>query len=245
MAIIKSEKIVIASNNIKPELIESGVVYNAVRWLIRNFEFEKALKNKAWIEASNAFDKFPLINKWEVSKEECFKLIPEIAMDFIKIRDDIKELQDELANIAFSQDVFDALELTDKVCITLQAHKACKALKINKKWVDVDMKKVVEAYYNKGGLSETKKALLPIFNNLVGKEGSLFNAVKVRKSTFTDSDIRHYLGMFTKGSATDKNNLSIWNTPTGKDFQLSVLTDFLAVVIDGKGVEVVKTPESK
>lgn len=253
---LKSENIVIRVSNQKPETMDK--ISNFVHYLCWSNEHEKLSgafsKMRAMIEST-----FPTENVNTI--EDVSKLILVDGLDVQKFIDTRKELVSVKAILTSLNEkgcnkiTFSDLNNTDKIFLTLQAHTAVKAIKLDKSILakedgtNYDFSPLIEKWVKSGqGLSNIKKSLSKVFSNIVGEEGDLFYPVKVKGGDIPETDIRQFFGAFTGNagrSGKDKKGVYTWVTDYSEKRVLNALTDLFAVIFESGNCETIKPEETK
>lgn len=263
-----SSKIVVKACNIKPE--KASEVYNFTRFLVYRKvaeNAENAMKNEIKI-----IEKTLINANWKtVSKDELLKIKEFDAISFLSKRDvweDARNELNKLEKLSVNDESYNAIQKTDKVFLTLQAHTAISSINLESYILDSDKKddsgkpvkydfsNIIESFYKQGKMGEIKQNLINIFRQIVSFEGSLFYGVKLRKSNFTDKDIREFLASFggkAKRTSTVKGSNKIygnyeWIENYNEKAVLTALTTLFAVVTERtgeNGVEVIKPEPEK
>lgn len=252
---LKSENIVIRVSNQKPETMDK--ISNFVHYLCWSNEHEKLSgafsKMRAMIEST-----FPTEDVNTI--EDVSKLILVDGLDVQKFIDTRKELVSVKAILTSLNEkgcnkiTFSDLNNTDKIFLTLQAHTAVKAIKLDKSILkedgtNYDFSPLIEKWVKSGqGLSNIKKSLSKVFSNIVGEEGDLFYPVKVKGGDIPETDIRQFFGAFTGNagrSGKDKKGVYTWVTDYSEKRVLNALTDLFAVIFESGNCETIKPEETK
>lgn len=253
---LKSENIVIRVSNQKPETMDK--ISNFVHYLCWSSEHEKLSgafsKMRAMIEST-----FPTEDGNTI--EDVSKLILVDGLDVQKFIDTRKELVSVKAILTslnekgYNKITFSDLNNTDKIFLTLQAHTAVKAIKLDKSILakkdgtNYDFSPLIEKWVKSGqGLSNIKKSLSKVFSNIVGEEGDLFYPVKVKGGDIPETDIRQFFGAFTGNagrSGKDKKGVYTWVTDYSEKRVLNALTDLFAVIFESGNCETIKPEETK
>ena len=253
---LSAEKIIISTKNHKVESFDSICAF--VRFLVRHSEYEKLTKStgdfatlrKKIEDAHTSVD--VLTCEEDVIKSS---LTPAEGEIFLALRQEVLDLKDAIQETGKSLEDFNTLSDTDKVFITLQAHTAMKSIKLDKSILDeIDLSKPIGKYFSSGSLKGIKDIFRTIFAKVVGKEGQLFYGVKLKKSDFSDGDLRNCLAYFrgnaartasSKGGTKAYGEYDWIRKDESKDAQAMALTNLFAVVLDrNKDYEVIK-PETK
>jgi hypothetical protein len=253
---LKSENIVIRVSNQKPETMDK--ISNFVHYLCWSNEHEKLSgafsKMGAMIEST-----FPTEDVNTI--EDVSKLILVDGLDVQKFIDTRKELVSVKAILTSLNEkgcnkiTFSDLNNTDKIFLTLQAHTAVKAIKLDKSILvkddgtNYDFSPLISKWVESGqGLSNIKKSLSKIFSSIVGNDGELFYSVKVKGGDIPDSDVRQFFGAFTGNagrSGKDKKGVYTWVTDYSEKRVLNALTDLFAVIFESGNCETIKPEETK
>lgn len=156
----------------------------------------------------------------------------------------IKDIETELAGLSVNLENYNALTDTDKVMLTLEAHKLVKGITIDKAVVaGLDFERAITSFYAKGSIKLAKEYLRPAFNKAVGNTGTLFTGLILKKSDFTDKDIRAFMSCFVNGAKRptkkDKDGNVIyglydWAFKTDEKAVLKALSDLFAVVTESR-----------
>lgn len=253
---LKSENIVIRVSNQKPETMDK--ISNFVHYLCWSNELEALSstfsKMRSLIECT-----FPTENVDEIT--DLSKLILVDGLDvqkFLDTRDQLKNVKAILVNldsVGANKVTYNDLNSTDKIFLTLQAHTAVKAIKLDKSILakedgtNYDFSPLIEKWVKSGqGLSNIKKSLSKVFSNIVGEEGNLFYPVKVKGGDIPETDIRQFFGAFTGNagrSGKDKKGVYTWVTDYSEKRVLNALTDLFAVIFESGNCETIKPEETK
>lgn len=253
---LKSENIVIRVSNQKPETMDK--ISNFVHYLCWSSEHEKlsgALsKMRAMIEST-----FPTEDVNTI--EDVSKLILVDGLNVQKFIDtrkefvSVKAILTSLNEKGYNKTTFSDLNNTDKIFLTLQAHTAVKAIKLDKSILakedgtNYDFSPLIEKWVKSGqGLSNIKKSLSKMFSNIVGEEGDLFYPVKVKGGDIPETDVRQFFGAFTGNagrSGEDKKGVYTWVTDYSEKRVLNALTDLFAVIFESGNCETIKPEETK
>lgn len=253
---LKSENIVIRVSNQKPETMDK--ISNFVHYLCWSNELEALSstfsKMRSLIECT-----FPTENVDEIN--DLSKLILVDGLDvqkFLDTKDQLKNVKAILANldsVGANNVTYNDLNSTDKIFLTLQAHTAVKAIKLDKSILakedgtNYDFSPLIEKWVKSGqGLSNIKKSLSKVFSNIVGEEGDLFYPVKVKGGDIPETDIRQFFGAFTGNagrSGKDKKGVYTWVTDYSEKRVLNALTDLFAVIFESGNCETIKPEETK
>ena len=258
---LKTEKFYSKTNALKDTNFDFA---GYVRTLVRNTELARMQDKKSFKDGKKALEDAHV----DIDVMTCdVKIINEVlgvdAGQFIKDREEIIALKEEIASLPITIDKVTALCPTDRVHITLMAHAIYKSVQLDIDIFDtekggVDISKAVQAYYSKGSMKDLKDALRPVFNKLIGSEGDYFYGIKTKKSDFTDKDLRNFLAPFG-GSAKRQQTKSKKDgveTIIFKDFnytdksgnkkvQISAFTTLCAIVLDNASKHEVIKPEEK
>lgn len=251
---LKSNAIVISTKNHKPEKFD--VICNFVRFTVRNFEYEKVY-NQIKETRDTLENEHEGINALTCDESKIREFITDAvkAQEFIDLRNELNSIIKERDSFGVTLDQYNSLSATDKVFITLQAHTALTAIKLDKDIVkDIDLEKPIAKYFASGSLKGIKDIFKSIFTNVVGQEGELFYSVKLKKSDFSDEDLRNCLAYFrgtAKRGKVKKDGGEIytdytWDKKDGKvNAQTMALTNLFAVVLDcSKDYEIIKPEET-
>ena len=223
---LSSERIVISTKNHKVESFDSICAF--VRFLVRHSEYEKITKTSG---------------------------------DFATLKKKIEDAHTSTDVLTCEEDVIKSsltpaeAEIFLTLFITLQAHTAMKSIKLDKSILnEIDLSKPIGKYFSSGSLKGIKDIFRTIFAKVVGSEGSLFYGVKLRKSDFSDEDLRSCLSYFrgnaartvsSKGGTKAYGEYDWIRKDESKDAQAMALTNLFAVVLDrNKDYEVIK-PDAK
>ena len=259
---LKSEKFYCKTNSLKDKNFDFG---GHVRTSVRNKELSVLQDKKTYKDSKKALeDAHADIDILTCDESIINTVLKNDAGQFIKDRNEVVALKEEIASLPITIDQVTALCPTDRVHITLMAHAIYKNVQLDADIFDtekggVDISKAVQAYYSKGSIKDLKDALRPVFNKLIGSEGDYFYGIKTKKSDFTDKDLRNFLAPFG-GSAKREQTKSKKDgveTITFKDFnytdksgnkkvQIAAFTTLCAVVLDNASKhEVIKPEEEK
>lgn len=253
---LKSENIVVRVSNQKPETMDK--ISNFVHYLCWSNELEALSstfsKMRSLIECT-----FPAENVDEIN--DLSKLILVDGLDvqkFLDTRDQLKSVKSILAkldSVGANKVTYNDLNSTDKIFLVLQAHTAVKSIKLDKSILvkddgtNYDFSPLISKWVESGqGLSNIKKSLSKIFSNIVGKDGELFYAVKVKGGDIPDSDVRQFFGVFTGNagrSGKDKKGQYTWVKDYSEKKVLTALTDLFAVVFESGNCQIVKPEKSE
>lgn len=255
---LKSERIFVKSNCVKPET--SINVLDFVTSLIRNTELRKILDNKDYKNGKDLLEKsIASADVLTLENTEIQKVLGNDAGEFIKKRDEVVALKKELETcVPFDQ--ITSLPATDKTHIYLIAHTCYKQVRLDALDLfdtekgGVDISKSIISYYKSGKLKDIKEQLRPVFNKLMGTEGEYFYAFKPKRSDFSDEDLRHFMAYFGNKANSPKIKKKVdgkeiidygefdWvNSSENKKVQIEAFTNLMAVVMScAKKHEVVK-----
>lgn len=253
---LKSSAIVIGCKNHKSEKFD--VICNFTRLVVRDFEYSRITGKKDYIRLKALVeDDHEGINALECPEETIREYIPNAveAQLFLDMRKEVNDLKEEISSFGVTLDQYNALSDIDKIFITLQAHTAMPAIKLDTSILEnIDLKPIIGDYFKKGSLKGIKNKLQGIFTKCVGSEGELFYGVKLRKSDFNDEDVRTCLSYFrgtAKRSVDKKDGNEIygsydWVCKDGNtNAQAMAITNLFSVVLDReKDYEVIKPEES-
>lgn len=191
---IKTEKIVTRSLARKPEVSFDMTGY--VKSLIRNTELRIEKNKKTYKDGLEKLEKaHPEKSVWDYTDEELRSALEDDYADFIKILLEVKALQAEVDG-GIPMDDITSLSQTDKTHVYLMARACYKNIRLEDCIKSEDVSSTILKYYSTGSLSELKKVLVPCFNNLIGGSGEYFYGIKIRKSSFSDEDLRNFLAPF-------------------------------------------------
>ena len=255
---LSNEKIFVRGNNLKAE---AGVVLEYVRTYIRENEFLSLQKNKVWKDGVTFFQEecvnLDIKDKanadiTSLTKEEIMAYYPEKGPDFLKKLEEYKDLSKEVDSLKYELLDFNALSRLDRTFIILQARKAYKPARIDKSILkDFDFQPLIKSYYTKGSISKMKDQVKQLFRKAVELDnGELFYPVKLKKSNFTEKQIRCFCSSFCRGgnmpvSKTKDGKKSYgrfdYKVDTSNEAVLTAATELFAVVLDSKNeYEVIK-----
>lgn len=251
---LKSNLIVISCKNHKPEKFD--LISKFVRFAVRQTEYEKNVNSSDYKDLREKFETACADVDVLTCEESLIneKLTPVDAEKLIAYRNEIISLKTEIATIGVTLDEYNALGSTDKVFITLQAHTAMKSIKLSTDILEkIDIATPVKKFYSQGTLKGIKDILRTLFSKVVGEEGELFYGVKLKKSDFSDENIRNCLAYFrgdAKRSVSKKDGGEIvgaydWTKKEDSvQAQIMAITNLFAVTLDkSNDYEVVK-PEA-
>lgn len=259
---LKSEKFYSKTNALKDTTFDFA---GYVRTLVRHTELSRMQDKKSFKDGKKALeDLHANIDVMTCEKSIINEALGVDAGQFIKDREEIIALKEEIASLPITIDQVTALCPTDRVHITLMAHAIYKNVQLDADIFDtekggVDISKAIHAYYSKGSIKDLKDALRPIFNKLIGSEGDHFYGIKPKKSDFTEKDLRNFLATFGGSAKREqvKSKKDGVETITFKDFnytdksgnkkvQIAAFTTLCAVVLDNASKhEVIKSEEKK
>lgn len=258
---LKSEKFYSKTNALKDTNFDFA---GYVRTLVRTTELSRMQDKKSFKDGKKAIeDAHAHIDVLTCEESIINTVLGVDAGQFIKDRNEVVALKEEVASLPISIEHVTALCPTDKVHITLMAHAIYKNVQLDADIFDtekggVDISKAVQAYYNKGSIKDLKDALRPVFNKLIGSEGDYFYGIKTKKSDFTEKDLRNFLASFGGSAKREqvKSKKDGVETITFKDFnytdksgnkkvQISAFTTLCAVVLDNASKHDVIKPEEE
>lgn len=252
---LNTSAIIISTKNHKSESFDT--ICNYVRFIVRNAEYEKLIGKNEYkslrkkVEDAHA-DADPLTCEEDFIRDS---LTPAESEIFLTMRKEINDLKEEMTSTGKTLEDFNALTDTDRTFIILQAHTAMKSVKLDDAILEnINMGPVISKFFASGSLKGIKDMFRSIFAKVVGSEGSLFYGVKLRKSDFSDEDLRSCLSYFRGNAARSVSNKGGTKTygeyewvkkDESKSAQAMALTNLFAVVLDrSKDYEVIK-PEKK
>lgn len=247
---LNSEKIIVSTKAHKVEKFDT--IVNYVRFLVRHTELEKITSNKDFTSARSKIENtLPDTDALTVPEEKVREILTDDAVDFLAKREELLALKEELAKIPVGLSDFNALGTTDRTFIILQAHTAMKSIKLDETVFEgIDLESPIQKFYSSGTMKGVKDMLRSIFSKIVGTEGELFYGVKLRKSDFSDLDVRNFLAYFggkAQRTTTKKDGITVggaykWVDKSGdKASQSMSTTNLFAVVLDSeKDYEVLK-----
>jgi hypothetical protein len=267
MSIIKSENFCVSCKGIKENA--SIDVYAISRALVRRAELAKKQNNKVWkdgIETLN--NSYPESDYIDLEKEKVNLALAEDAPKWLELRDDILSIKKDLETLP-DEDVYTSLCETDKAHVIIQAHSVSSLVNFPRSYFlpdeneekTVDLEKALAIYFNNGKLADMKSVLRPIFKKLFSTESENFWAIDVKKSNFSEPDLRKFASVFvntdgrramvSEKGADGKNN----KKPVGQynwvtrfndvDLQARAFTTLCAVVLDDvKKIQILK-PENQ
>ena len=253
---LSSERIVISTKNHKVESFDSICAF--VRFLVRHSEYEKITKTSGdFATLKKKIEDAHTSTDVLTCEEDVIKssLTPAEAEIFLTLREEVLYLKDAIQETGKTLEDFNSLSDTDRVFITLQAHTAMKSIKLDKSILnEIDLSKPIGKYFSSGSLKGIKDIFRTIFAKVVGQEGQLFYGVKLKKSDFSDGDLRNCLAYFrgnaartasSKGGTKAYGEYDWIRKDESKDAQAMALTNLFAVILDrNKDYEVIK-PETK
>lgn len=181
-----------------------------VRAIIRKSELAKILSKKSFKDAQeellNAhFD----IDVMSCSNEIIYQVLTSNAEKYIKDREQVLLLNQEILNLSPSEKEINSLCTTDKTHLYLIAHQISAAIILDDdffKHIDfqVPFKQLYDKYYDKSyPLSHLKKDMRTYLYKLMGSEGELFYGIKVKNSDISTKDIMTF--MFAIENEKNKN----------------------------------------
>lgn len=255
---LNNEKIFVRGNNIKAE---SGIILEYVRTYVRENEFLSLKNSKVWKDGV-AFFQEECVNLdvkdkanadiTSLTKEDVMAYYPEKGPDFLKKLEEYKDLSKEVESLKYRLSDFNALSRLDRTFIVLQARKAYKPARIDKSILkDFDFSPLIDSYYNKGSISKMKDQVKQLFRKAVELDsGELFYPVKLKKSNFTEKQIRCFCSSFCRGGNMPVNKTKDgkksygrfdYKVDTSSEAVLTAATELFAVVLDSKNeYEVIK-----
>lgn len=255
---LNQEKIFVRGNNIKAE---TGVVLDYVRTYIRENEFLSLKSSKIWKDGVQFFQEncanLDVKDKANadiisLTKEDIMQYYPEKAPEFLKKLEEYKDLSKEVESLKYRLKDFNALSRLDRTFIVLQARKAYKPARIDKSILkDFDFQPLIESFYNKGSISKMKDQVKQLFRKAVELDtGDLFYPVKLKKSNFTEKQIRCFCSSFCRGGNMPVNKTKDgkktygrfdYKVDTSSEAVLTAATELFAVVLDSKNeYEIIK-----
>ena len=263
---LKSEVFTFKTVALNVELAKKDnfLVMDAVKTVVRHAELAKA--EKSFKDLRTKFEgACPGTNVFDADTATIVKKMGVDAGDFIKRRDAVKDLKDEIKNCMPLENVT-ALPLTDRVHINLLAHQVYKAIQIDafmpEFLTDERAKKIaesIETFYKKGsGLKQFKEYLRPliveIFNN---NDCKYFYPVTCKRSFIDEWLLNNFVASFggNAGRKTKTVTDNIGNKSTvyedynyilntTKAQQLASITDLCSVVISNEKYHEVIKPET-
>lgn len=258
---LKTEKFYSKTNALKDTTFDFS---GHVRTLVRHTELLRIQDKKSFKDGKKALeDAHANIDVMTCEKSIINETLGNDAGQFIKDREEIITLKDEIASLPITIEQVTSLCPTDRVHIALMAHAIYKNVQLDADIFDtekggVDISKAVQSYYNKGSMKDLKDALRPVFNKLIGSEGDYFYGIKTKKSDFTEKDLRNFLASFGGSAKREqvKSKKDGVEVVTFKDFnytdksgnkkvQISAFTTLCAVVLDNASKHDVIKPEEK
>lgn len=250
---LKAENIIIRTINHKPEQFDK--ICGFVRFLAWDAEYTNTKRTYSKM-TSMISEKFPFANLAEIDVKELILVDGLEVQKFIETRKRMRELDgilDELAKQGFTKISYDALNSTDKVFLTLQAHTSVKGIQIDESVLTksngekLDFEPLINKWIANGQkFADIRKALSAVFSKMVNSEGDLFYPIKIKKGDLPESDVRHFLGAFLgKTGRSDKGKGRYqYLTDISDKKVLSAVTDLYAVILESDCIEVIK-PESQ
>lgn len=253
----KTENFYIQSNAMKNPDFEALPL---VKSIVRNKELSVLLDKKAFKDGKKAIED---AHAEEVDVFTCDESIIQHALGndagaFIKLRDEAVNLRAEI-NTLPGLDEVTSLCPTDRVHLTLMAHAIYKNVVLdNDIFEGVDLQKPIQGYYRNGSFKQLKDTLRVVFNRLCGTEGDNFYAIKIKRSDFTEKDLRNFLATFGGSAKRDKEkkkvngqevvtfkNYDYTDKSGNKKLQISAFTTLCAVVLDNASKHDVIKPEAE
>lgn len=239
----KSTEITCRFNNLlNPEQIEKAT--NLVAFKIRTSELETLTGDKdyrSYLELLSS--SYPGVESYTDAQ---IKAVTTTDFDLFKAHEKlISDLKEQLEKIPVSLEDFNSLTGTDKSIILLECHKNYKGIGIE---VDGDWNKAITAFFNSGSLSKVKDLFRSAFNVAVGKPGELFAGYKIRKSDFSDADIRKAVSLACGGAGRTKKKVTDpktkekieklgnydWRIKTDAKTVSRIASELFAVVIESR-----------
>ena len=229
---------------------------NFVLWKIRSAELE-TLKNDKDFRGYMALleSTYPTTNSYT---DEQIKAVTTADYELFKAHSKlIEDAQSAVDAIPVKLEDFNALHPTDKAFILIEAHKNMKSIAIE---IDGDFQKPVNNYLNAGKMADVKNLFRSAFNVAVGKPGELFAGYKLKKSDFSDSDIRKAVSQFVKGAGRPETTVKDpktgekikkvgsydWKINTDKKTASRIASDLFGVIIESRADQIEKVyPEGK
>lgn len=253
---LNTEKIYVAIRNGK----ETTTDYlSMVTCIIRNAELSRIVNRKSWKDAVELLNTAHLNCDYMTLEDTDVNIALGLdASDFLKARAEVLSIKSELATLPVTIDVINAMSLTDRVNLTLQARMSYKFISLldlcpdvfNTEKGGIDVAPIIRAYYANGKCQDAKNCIVPTFNKLLGHDSDLFKALKLRKSGIPNDAIRNFMATFGgvaqrvksgKGENVKISTFHYIDKSTDKAKQFSALTTLLAVLVDNATLsEIVK-----
>lgn len=260
---LKSDKFFVKSDSLKVETNFS--MMDHVVSLIRNAELNKALSKKSFKDGKKILEKsFVGVDPMEIDDSRIYTALKTDGGQWIKDRQEILDLQAEV-NDCIPLDQVTTLSPVDRVHVTLMAHAIYKNVTLDKDLFDpdkggVEIGNLIRKYYTNGSIKDVKTTLTAVFNKLLGVEGDYFYPVKIRKSSFSDADLRNFFapfgGMASRETIKRKDdkgkevktfgNFDYIDKSENIDLQVKAFTTLCAVVLDCENKhEVIRPAQSE
>lgn len=264
---LKAELFTIASDSCKSFDYDGFTLLDIVKTVVRTNELKSITDNKTFINNKKAIeDAHANINPMTCDESIVLEVLKDDAGDFIKKRKEVIALQEELATLP-GIDKFTALPQNDRVQILLKAHTISGKITLdtvddtlfNTEKGGIDLSAFVANYYKSGKIdTSTKNALVAIFHKLVGEETEHFYPVKVRKSSFTGEEIRHFFAAFGGSAKREKmtkkvdgkdvvsyNPFNYVDKSKNEKVMYRAFTDLCAIILDNNGRHEVVKPDTE
>ena len=265
---LKAELFTITSDSCKSFDYDGFTLLDIVKTVVRTNELNSIIDKKSFKDSKNAIESAHAnIDPMTCEESIIRDVLKDDADQFIKDRKDVVALKEELVTLP-GIDKFTSLPMNDRVHILLKAHTISR--KITLATIDnslfdtekggIDLSKFIHDYYKSGKIdTSVKNALVAVFHKLLGEETEHFYSVKVRKSSFSGEESRHFLAAFGGDAKREKvtkkvdgkdvvsfNPFNYKDKSGNEKVMYRAFTDLCAVILDNNSRhEVVKHEPDK
>lgn len=264
---LKAELFTITSDSCKSFDYDGFTLLDIVKTVVRTNELKSITDNKTFVNNKKAIeDAHANIDSMTCDENIVIEILKDDAGEFIKKRKEVIALQKELATLP-GIDKFTALPINDRVQILLKAHTISRKITLatidntifNTEKGGIDLTKFVSDYYKSGKVdTSVKNAMVSVFHKLVGEETEHFYPVKVRKSSFSGEEIRHFFAAFGGDAKREKvskkvdgkdvtsyNPFNYVDKSKNEKVMYRAFTDLCAIILDNNGRHDVVKPEEE
>jgi len=232
---------------------------NLVTFKVRSEELAKLMNDsdyKSYLEI--LADSYPTVSDGSYTDEQKKAVCTTDYDLFIAHEKLIADLKEQVEKIPVTLADFNALAPTDKAMVLIECHKNMKSISVE---ITGDFSKAVNAFFNSGKLADVKNLFRAGFNSAVGEPGELFAGYKIKKSDFSDADIRKAVSLACAGAKRKSKKITDpktgekvevlqkyeWDIRTDSKTVNRIASELFGVVIESRAdtLEQVKPAEKK
>lgn len=180
---------------------ESEALFKCANSLIYNTKISRIQKKQSFVEGKKILeDAYIEIDFLTCPEYLILNALGKKARQFINMREAIVTMKEKYKTFP-SIDYINSLKVTDQINITLMAYGMYKFVYFDRNIFaneGINISNIVQRYNRNHSMREFKERLRPIFHRLLGNEGAFFYGLKIRKSDFSNYELRKFIDSYNK-----------------------------------------------